>query len=434
MVCQMKKDLIALFNQFAVDHANIGIHAIDCSGRTIIYNEKMKVIEGMNFEELKDRSVLELFTFDQTESTLMKVLQSGKPHLHVKQTYWNRNEREITTRNDTYPIYENGELLGAVEFAEDITALEKMILQPLRKTYKSVTFHDIIAYSDEMKAVVSTAKKAAQTKLPVLLIGEAGTGKEMIAQCIHHASGSTEDFHTFYGLHAAEESLEQLEKTAQEQSDGTLFCERIDALPTAMQKQLLELLQRISVHQVIASIGEDPVALIADGKLLKELYYYFASFTIRIPPLRKRTEDILPFMQFYLKGRNETFGSALHGADDETAGLFLSYDWPGNVRELEFVLDEISSTWAADEIITPSMLPPSFRSKVRAQEENSAQPGDFLLQSDSQIVPLDLYLRKAERYYLEKSMKLHEGNITKTAAALGMSRQNLQYRLRKLKE
>ena len=116
-----------------------------------------------------DRSILELFNFEQEESTLLKVLQSGKEQLNVKQTYWNRNGTEITTINDTYPIFNEGKLIGAVELARDVTALEKFVLQPFRKNSDPVTFNQIIAASPPMKAVISTAKKAAKAKLPVLL-------------------------------------------------------------------------------------------------------------------------------------------------------------------------------------------------------------------------------------------------------------------------
>lgn len=92
------KDLELLpFYRFASDHISVGIHAIDQNGRTILYNEKMKNIEGLDLHDVADRTLLELFQFDQHESTLLKVLQSGQQVLNVKQTYWNRNGHEITT-------------------------------------------------------------------------------------------------------------------------------------------------------------------------------------------------------------------------------------------------------------------------------------------------------------------------------------------------
>ncbi|WP_153732030.1 sigma 54-interacting transcriptional regulator [Sporosarcina obsidiansis] len=428
--------IIEICNQFAVDHANIGIHAVDGSGRTIIYNQKMKEIEGLNLEEIKDHSILELFNFDKNESTLLKVLQSGRPQLHVKQTYWNTKDMEITTMNDTYPVFHNGDLIGAIEFAQDITALEKLIIQPLRKICGPMTFNQIAADSEAMKSVILTAEKAAAAGLPVLLIGETGTGKDIIAEAIHYASSpDAQFFYTFHCLHADTDLIQRMEKMLAEQpTNMTLFCERIDFLSIPLQQALLHMLQSSSARpQFIASIGEDPIELISSGTLLKELYYFFASFTIRIPPLRKRPEDISSFVATYMTRRKETHGTSFSRIDPKVEKLFYTYSWPGNLRELELLLDEISSMWTTEETLTWDMLPSQFRTKTERISNETPQPMDFIIHSESKLVPLDQYLREAETYYLQKAMKLHDDNITKTAKALGMSRQNLQYRLRKLK-
>ncbi|MFJ7935766.1 sigma 54-interacting transcriptional regulator [Sporosarcina sp. NPDC096371] len=425
------------FYMFAVDHAAVGIHAIDNNGRTVIYNDKMKEIEGLALEDVGDRSILELFNFEQQESTLLQVLQSGKEQLNVKQTYWNRNGTEITTINDTYPIYNETNLIGAIELALDVTALEKFVLQPYRKNSDPVTFGQIIAVSPPMKAVISTAKKATRAKLPVLLIGESGTGKDLIAESIHNElSPSNGLFYTLF-CHSSDPILiERLSEDLNDPGPFTLFCERIDLLSIPLQQKLLAILRKTSSsnRQFIASIGDDPVELIASGALLKDLYYFFSSFTIRIPPLRKRKEDILPFLTAYLMRRSERYGSLLQGISSEVENLFLSYNWPGNMRELEFLLDEISSLVTQETVITYDMLPLHFRMKSNEMSDDPMQAADFIVQPNKELLPLDQFLREAEVYYLQKAMKLNDENVTKTANALGMSRQNLQYRLRKIKK
>lgn len=425
------------FYTFAVGHAGVGIHAIDQNGHTVIYNNKMKEIEGLALEDVGDRSILELFNFEQQESTLLKVLQSGKEQLNVKQTYWNRNGTEITTINDTYPIFDEANLIGAVELARDVTAIEKFVLQPFRKNSDPVTFNQVIAVSPPMKAVISTAKKAARAKLPVLLIGESGTGKDLIAESIHNElSPSNGLFYTLFCHSSDPVLIARLSEDLQDPEPFTLFCERIDLLSISLQQKLLAILRKTPAgnRQFIASIGDDPVELIASGALLKDLYYFFASFTIRIPPLRKRKEDIVPFISAYLTRRSERYGSALQGMESEVEQLFLGYDWPGNMRELEFLLDEISSLATLETIITFDMLPLHFRMKSNEISDEPMQAADFIVQPNKELLPLDQFLREAEVYYLHKAMKLNEENITKTANALGMSRQNLQYRLKKIKK
>ncbi|WP_432360174.1 sigma 54-interacting transcriptional regulator [Sporosarcina sp. UB5] len=431
----IKKSLFPLY-ECAVNRAGVGIHAVDPSGRTVIYNDKMKEIEGLELEEVGDRSILELFNFEQEESTLLKVLQSGMEQLNVKQTYWNRKGHEITTINDTYPVFRDGELVGAVEIARDVTALERFVMHPLRKNSDPVTFNQIVATSEEMKTVVSTARKASNAKLPVLLIGESGTGKDLIAESIHNELSPANG--RFFTLHCHQSDaalINRLNDDLNMPEPFTLFCERIDLLSISLQQNLFAFLKNAAGpgHQFIASIGDDPVELIAKGSLLKDLYYFFASFTIRISPLKKRKEDIVPFVTSYLARKKERFGTSLSGITKEVEELFLRYDWPGNMRELEFLLDEIVSLATNETVITYDMLPFHFRLKIDGMGDTPTQAVDFIVNPDKELMPLDRYLKEAEEYYLQKAMKLHDDNITKTASALGMSRQNLQYRLRKLK-
>jgi len=323
-----------------------------------------------------------------------------------------------------------------VELARDVTAIEKYVLHPLRKRNHTRTLNQIVAESAAMKTVIATAKKAAQADVPVLLIGESGTGKELIAESIHRELFPTKGM--FYSLfcHSSDPDLvDRLEDEVNRGETMTLFCERIDLLPIPLQQKLLSILQSTdqSKKQFIASIDEDPVELIASGTLLKDLYYFFVSFVIQIPPLRKRKEDVLPFVMAYLTERKGRFGSPLKSISPEVEALFLKYDWPGNLRELELLLDEVSSLSTTDTCITYDMLPLHFRMKQAETTEVPTQALDFIVQPQRELLPLDQYLREAEVYYIQKAMKLHDGNVTKTANALGMSRQNLQYRLRKIK-
>ncbi len=424
------------FYEFAVQHAAIGIHAVNSEGRTIIYNDKMKDIEGLDLDDIQELSILELFNFRQQPSTLMEVLQSGKEQLNVKQTYWNRNETEITTINNTYPIVHEEQLIGAIELSHDVTTLEKFVLQPLKKDRDPILLDQIVAESDSMRRIIATAKKAVRAKLPVLLIGEAGTGKDLVAQGIHNEVAEADSsFFTLYCNRSDSQAIDRLSAKLTGDTPFTLFCERIDFLSIKLQRKLLEILENSEGHarQIIASIGEDPVELIASGNLLKELYYFFASFTIRFPPLRERKEDIHPFVKRYLARRKESFGTVLEDMTDEVHELFLSYSWPGNMRELEVLLDEVASLASSEAIITVDMLPLHFRNKSTVPEDGDASLPSFLPPGGSEFLPLDKFLREAESYYIQRALDLHDGNITRTANALSMSRQNLQYRLRKNK-
>ena len=429
---QQKLDL-APFYKFAGEHVAVGIHAIDSKGKTILYNRKMREIEGFDFEELADRSLLDMFRFDQTQSTLLQVLTSGTPILNIKQTYWNRKGQEITTINDSYPVYEDGHLIGAIELARDVTTLEKVIYQPLKKYEEPITFASLTAVSSSMKTVIARARKAAAAKLPVLLVGESGTGKELLAEAIHSAHASGLPMHILYCHGTDGRLIDALGEEIERMQHGTIYCERIDLLPRALQLQLLDVVERngASDSYFIASVGDDPVELIASDVLVKDLYYFFSAMTIKVEPLRYRKEDLLPFIDDYFSRHRMKVGSVVRGLDEEVEKLFLSYNWPGNLKELELLLDEITSLITTQETVTADMLPYHFKYKAQG---GSLQAEDFLVRPDKDLLPLEEYLQEAEMYYLQKAMDLNAGNVTKAAHALGMSRQNLQYRLRKIKK
>lgn len=429
---------LTVFYEFLTEKTSIGIHAINNQGQTIIYNDKMKKIEGLNLEEMADRSILDIFHFDNVEqSTLLHVLQTAKPVMNVKQTYWNQNGQEITTINDTYPVFQDDKIIGAIEFSRDITTLEKLVNQPLQRYGEPITFEVITAVSSQMLRVLQVARKAAIAKLPVLLIGESGTGKDLVAESIHYATDPQLDqFITFYCNRSDEQSIERLAEQLATLPKSTIFCERIEYLTIEQQQKLLSLIDMYAhEHLFIASVGNDPVNLIAKNLLMKDLYYFFAAISILIPPLRERFDDMKPFINDYLRRHRQMFSSHIKGISNEVEQLFIHYDWPGNLKELEVLLDEMGTMMTHEEFITYDMLPHHFKMKVQEYRDNhSIHAEDFVIQAETEFMPLDRYLKQAETYYLNKVLDKYGHNITKAAEALGMSRQNLQYRIRKMQK
>ncbi len=423
-----------IFLEQAIEHISVGIHAIDVLGNTVIYNDKMREMEGLDLlREHSSLSFLELFQYKLNTRSLLHVIETEKPILNHKQTYWNKHGHEITSLNDTFPIYDQGKLIGAIEFARDITSLEKLVYQPLRRYGEPLTFEIITAVSKEMKQVIELAKKAAYTETPVLLIGESGTGKDMIAEGIHHyLSPKKNEFITIFSRREDALMLSKVELSLQQETPCTFFFERIEFLDLTVQQHLLTLLEAITTkhHMIIASTGSDPIELVASGTLLKELYYYFAAFSITVPPLRIRKEDIKPFVEDYFARHRARYQSQIKLLDSDVLQLFYNYDWPGNLKELELLLDEITATITNETTITQSMLPLHFLFKTQQHLNNTHNL--FVPNTKSDLVPLDQYLKEAEQFYIKNVMQMFDGNVTKAAHAIQISRQNLQYRLRKM--
>ncbi|RLQ96485.1 sigma-54 interaction domain-containing protein [Falsibacillus albus] len=452
----MKEDharLIQIYEK-VVNSIDAGVHVIDEDGKTVIYNEKMRKIEGMEIQDVLDKKLLEVFQFHQWEdSTLLKVLKSGEPILNIKQTYFNNKGEEITTINNTFPIIENGKMIGAMEIARDVSKLEKIMRENVVKNGDAVySFESILGCSDEIRQAIETSKRAAGVASPVLLIGETGTGKELFAQSIHQESSRSR--HPFLGLNCAGMTKDLLEQVLFgsiqaegsperpgifEQADGgTVLLEDIHTLPISIQEKVLKVILEKNVCRVgdtldrhvdvrvLASMNEDPIDAIADGKLRKDLYYRLSAVSIFIPSLRERNKDILLMTDYFIDKFNQLLGLKVSGVSREVQERFEQYDWPGNVRELEHVIEGAMNLMEFKGEISYNHLPLYFRQKL----EHDYNP-DLLYQSEREIKPLDLYMQDAEIYYIQKALIHHDFNITKTAKALGMSRQNLQYRIRK---
>lgn len=449
--------------QQVLDEIDVGVHVVDFNGKTIIYNKKMRTIEGMKIEDVLDKNVLDVFSFNKNEdSTLIEALRKGTTIKNAKQTYFNNKRQEITTINDTIPIIDGDTRVGAMEIARDVTKLEKIIRENiLNKGDTRYTFDSIIGESDPIKEVILASKKATRTNSSILIVGETGTGKELFAQSIHNGSNRSSNPFISQNCAALPDSLIEgilfgtkkgaftgsIERPGlfEQAEGGTLLLDEINSLNPALQAKLLRVIQEKTVRRVgdtkdrnvdvriIATINEDPIEAISEGRLRKDLYYRLSVVSLFIPALRERSTDINDLLNFFIDKYNQLFSMNVTGVEDEVLRMFMQYDWPGNVRELEHVIEGTMNLMDQEEVITYSHLPFQFRKKPQFNSAGSLSDDidELLIQRGKQIKPLDQYMEEVEIYYLKKALQHHDHNITKTAQALGMSRQNLQYRIKK---
>lgn len=450
--------------QQILDDIDIGIHAVNADGKTIIYNKKMMEIECMEIEDVLDRNLLDVFSFDTNgNSTLLEAIQKGKSILNSKQTYYNIKGQEITTINNTFPIIDNGKQIGAVEIARDVTKYERLLRENLlKKGNTRYTFESIIGSSNKIQDVIEASKRATRTNSSILIIGETGTGKELFAQSIHNGSARASKPFISQNCAALPDSLIEgilfgtkkgaftgsIERPGLfEQADGgTLLLDEINSLNPSLQAKLLRVIQEKVVRKVgdtkdrsvdvriIATINEDPIDAISEGRLRKDLYYRLSVVSLFIPPLKDRKTDIEELVHFFIGKYNHLFAMNVKAVGEDVLQMFFDYDWPGNVRELEHIIEGAMNLMENDERLTYSFLPIQFRNKPQFQNETTAilDRDDFISQRVKPIKPFEDFMIEAETHYLRRALNQYHFNITKTAEALGMSRQNLQYRLKKL--
>ena len=447
-----------------IDDVDIGIHVIDKSGKTVIYNQKMMEIESMKRRDVLHKNVLEVFSFSRDQgSTLMEAVQTGKETRRVKQTYYNNKGKEITTINDTYPIIINGEIIAAVEMAKDITKLEHVMKDNAwRNKNTTYTFDQIIGQSEAIRFVIEEAKRATRTSSSVLLAGETGTGKELFAQSIHNGSHRLKGPFIAQNCAAMPQGLVEsiLFGTKRgaftgavdqpglfEQADGgTLLLDEINALDPFLQAKLLRAIQEKTIRRVgdtkdkkvdvriIATINEDPIEAVHHNRLRKDLYYRLSVVTLYIPPLRNRREDLVPLAKHFIDKYNKLFHLNVREISEEAGKILFQHDWPGNVRELEHVIEGAMNRIVDEQVIDVCHLPERLRKKY-ANASSKTGPAHPYTRDFAPEFPRGQTLRKkmeeTEKRLIQEALEEHSGNITRTAKSLGISRQSLQYRMKK---
>ena len=447
-----------------------GVHVIDRNGITVMYNHTMAELEGTEPEKVIDKSLLEVFPFFCREtSTLMKVLKTGRPIYEQRQIYTNLKGVKITTINSTFPIKDQGEIIGALEISRDISDIEEMsgriidlqekIYHKKDKSYSTptakYTFLDIIGESDEIREVINYAKRASATSSSVLIYGETGTGKELFAQSIHNESSRRTGSFIAQNCAALPESLLEgiLFGTVKggftgavdrpglfEQADGgTLLLDEINSMGMGLQAKLLRVLQEGYIRRVgdlreikvdvriIATTNVDPIKAVEKKFLREDLFYRLNVVSLRIPPLRERRKDIVILTDYFINMYNELFNKNVQGLTDRVKRIFAAYSWPGNVRELQNIIESAMNVVKMNRFIDINHISSYLIN-------NTGRPKTDLLDSIGNLD--DIYslvdtMESIERSIITKTLQECDGNVSQTARKLNITRQGLQYKMKK---
>ena len=287
---------------------------------------------------------------------------------------------------------------------------------------------ELVFCSDEMKNVIENAKKAAFSDVTVLIEGETGTGKEMIADFIHkvgifHKKPMIKIFCAAIPDNLIESELfgykkgaftgaEKDKKGKFEYADGGIvFLDEISEIPVSIQTKLLRVIQEKKIEaigdnsakklnvKIIAATNRDLKNEIREGRFREDLYYRLNVFNLKIPPLRERKKDIKCLTEYFLNKYNKKYGKEISLTDDEFA-ILNRYNWPGNVRELEnFIIN-----WILTDKINLKTL---------------------FINDTMEIMEGDLTLKDVEKIYIENMLRKCNGNRSEAAKRLGIHRNTL---------
>jgi DNA-binding NtrC family response regulator len=346
------------------------------------------------------------------------------------------------------------ELRLLADRAREHSQLRQELSYYRRQAARDVPFAGVVGESASMRAVLDQARQIAalDETPPVLIIGETGTGKGLVARTIHAGSRrSSKPFievnctaipatlmeaelfgHERGAFTDAKESRMGLFEAAE---GGFLLLDEVGDVELSLQGKLLRAVEERSVRRVggtrdrkvdvriLAATNRDLERESQRERFRRDLYFRLAVILLRLPPLRERGEDVLTLAEHFLTRFKAKYGKPVERIDSEARDLLLAYPWPGNVRELSHVIER-AVLWSRGPRLDIEHL------ALEVPSDSPAGPGEQRPPS-SPSRPAGMDLEQAERSLIEQALRETDGNQTRAAQRLGISRDTLRYRLKK---
>ena len=388
-----------------------------------------------NVRELEKRGIF-------SPSAVLRVIETGQPIELVQSAI---GGRYVYVR--AKPIYnEKGKLSRVISFTRDLTEMiilkkqleemEEELNQYKRELREQMSIEGIISISESMKAVLHMVRKTAAIDSSVLLLGETGVGKSIIAKAIHQLSRRSKE--PFYVINCAAlpESLIEIELFGYEggmftgaerggkkglfeiAKGGTLFLDEIGELPIHVQAKLLHVLQEKQLRpiggteqldidvRIITATNRNLKEMVQKALFREDLYYRLNIFPITIPPLRERTEDIIPLAHHFLHQHNTAYSKEVR-LSPKVMEVFLSYKWEGNVREMQNLIERLV-VMADHPVIQMVDLPEHIYTSSSSKSKTTLK--EILAEVEKSIV-LELYETEQSSYKVAEKL-----GISQTAA------------------
>jgi arginine utilization regulatory protein len=452
-----------------VDALNEGVMMSDHEGKIILYNAAQEKLEGLESREIIGKHLWSAYNYNPQYSEHKHTFKTGKPIFSRYRAHSTVNGVPKYVNYSTFPIKKDGETIGVFSFSTNESNLKDRLHQtielkrqavhsePKNQPYKngtSFTFDHIKGKSLALKNLIQEAENISVHNTDVLIVGETGTGKELFAQSMHNHSPRAENPFVAINCAAIPETL--LESTlfgtvkgaftgATNQmglfefaKNGTLFLDEINSMPVTLQSKLMRVLQERLVRRVgsnevtpveckvISASNEDPEKLIEEGRMRLDLFYRIAPTSLYITPLRERTENILFFIDYFLHSYRKKFNKSVPDLSKTLQSMLLQYHWPGNTRELEHLIENLIIRISETELaIDVEHLPAYIRGKIISDHTNKNK------QKEMKKHPFKSIFSNSQEHYIQKILDQTDWNISKAAKKLGITRQSLQYHIKK---
>lgn len=431
---------------------------INKDGFVEYFNTFRPEVNSLREEDILGKHILKVYPILTEEtSSLLKVLRSGTP-IYNEQQYLETYKGEcIYAVNSTLPIKAGDEIIGAVDVSRYLdTGMKREDIKlslkhnsSYKESSKLYCLDDIITETPSMLIIKDKIRKISKTSSSVLIQGETGTGKELVAQAIHYHSDRHYGpfisqncaaipatllegilFGTVKGSYTGAENRKGLFELAQ---GGTLFLDEINSMEVSIQAKLLKAIEDKKIMRVggtkginidvriVSAVNEDPIKAIKKNKLREDLFFRLGVVQINLPRLKTRRKDIKLLTNYFIDKYNAKMKKNIIGISEKVESIFYNYSWPGNVRELKNII-EGAFNLASNNLIQEKNLPDYMKMEEKTYENNR----NVKIGKES----LKKMVEKYEKDIIRKSLDMTT-NMVEAARLLKISKQSLKYKIDK---
>ena len=422
-----------------------GVFTVDHKWRIMSFNHAAEEITGVSRDEAIGRHCWEVFRSNMCESdcALKRTMKEGKSLVSSETYIINSEKKRIPITVSTCLLKdEKGEILGGVETFRDHSLVEE-----LRKELNSrFKLGDIVSCSESMQQIFNILPRVAESDSTVLIEGETGTGKELLARAIHNSSLRKEKSFIAINCGALPDTLLESELFGYKAGaftnatkdkpgyfaiaeGGTIFLDEIGDTSSAFQTRLLRVIEaqefqplgavkKVKTNvRIIAATNKNLAEQVAMGKFRKDLFYRINIISLTLPRLRDRSEDISLLINHFISKMNLKQGKSVSGIEPKALAILMGHDYPGNIRELENIIER------AFVLCTNGNL------KVNHLPGNLVHPG-FI--ADNEQNSLNIMVKSAEAAAIIKALQHNSYNRSAAARELGMHKSTLFRKIKKL--
>jgi PAS domain S-box-containing protein len=423
-----------------------GVFTIDYNWIITSFDRAAEEITGITRKDAIGRRCWEVFRSNMCENNcaLKRTMEEGRPFISSSGYIIGKDKKKVpVTVSTSLLINKNGKVIGGVE-----TFTDHSVVEQLRKELSSgFKMEDIVSCSNAMKNIFKILPQIADSDSSVLIEGETGTGKELLARAIHNMSPRKEKPFMAINCGALPDTLLESELFGYKKGaftnavkdkpgqfaladGGTIFLDEIGDTSPAFQVSLLRVLQEHEFTplgalnkekaniRIIAATNQDLSSLVADNRFRQDLYYRINVIRLALPPLRQRMEDIPLLVDEFVHKMNIRQGKLIQGVDPKVLQIFMSYDFPGNIRELENIIEHAFVLCSEGHIKINHL--PDFLSLPAHMAQGENHGSDPVKSAQIQIITDALARNNYNRTAAAKDLGIHKSTLFRRIKKLGI--------------